>query len=129
MERPIIEGHRSRGALVARKVGMPAMEVRLYPARAERDALEVLFCENETNAERLFGLVPQEAPSERAPNDAFHARIVEGRADAVHAQARGTKAGLWHRLALEAGERTHIDLVLCPASSDFSTADVPALLA
>ncbi len=128
-ERPVIEGHRSRGALVARKDGMPAMELRVDPARAERNALEVLFCENETNAERLFGLAPREAPSERAPKDAFHARIVEGRADAVHAHARGTKAGLWHRLALEAGERAHVDLVLCPASSDFGTAEVPALLA
>jgi hypothetical protein len=62
------------------------------------------------------------------PKDAFHARIVEGRADATNARARGTKAGLWHRVTLAPGARATIDLVLCPADSDFRPEDVPALL-
>ncbi len=128
--RPTIEGARSRDALVATCRALGTMELRLQPCRdgdAAR-ACEWLFCENETNAERLFGLKPAPDAAERRPKDAFHARIVEGRADAVNARAKGTKAALWHRVTLAPGARATIDLVLCPADSDFTPAEVPALL-
>ena len=121
-ERPVIEGVRSRGALVATTAALGAMELRLA-----RDA-ELLFCENETNFDRLYHVARHAPATDGAPKDAFHERIVGGRVDAVNPHPRGTKAAAWHRVALEAGARTTIDLVLCPADSDFAPADVPALL-
>ena len=138
--RPSIEGARSRDALVAKCFALGAMELRagtpqITDSNEHRDATSVssaalcepLFCENETNAEKHFGLKPSAEQATRQPKDAFHARIVDGRADAVNTRARGTKAGLWHRLTLAAGARATIDLVLCPSESDFKPADVPAL--
>ena len=127
-KRPKIEGVRSRNAFVAtsatpEKIGV--MELRVSETTA---VPEYLFCENDTNAQRHFGAKPVKGPTEHAPKDAFHERIVHDRVDAVHAKAHGTKAAAWYRVSLEAGARTTIDLVLCPAESDFSPAEVPALL-
>ena len=58
-----------------------------------------LFTENETHAERLWG-VPNRVPHVK---DAFHERVVHGRADAVSVEPRGTKAAAWYRLALPPG--------------------------
>jgi len=58
-----------------------------------------LFTENETNAERLFG-VPSAAPYVK---DAFHRRVVDGDEDAVNPDGFGTKAAAWYRLDVPAG--------------------------
>jgi hypothetical protein len=112
--KPSIEGFRSRRAFAATVAGLSPMEMRLADDGAIED---YLFCENETNFARVFGAASARS-ADRAPKDAFHDRIVLGRADAVHAHPRGTKAGAWHRLRLAAGERRAIDLALVPASSD-----------
>ncbi len=138
-KRPTIEGARSRNALVATPISaqtssahtssdtptLGVMELRVSEAVA---VPEYLFCENDTNAERHFGVKPAASPREHAAKDAFHERIVHDRSDAVNARALGTKAAAWFRVTLAAGERTAIDLVLCPAASDFTPSDVPALL-
>ncbi len=59
---------------------------------------ELLFTENETNQERLFG-VPNAAPWVK---DAFHRYVVEGRADAVNPERTGTKAAALYRLSVPA---------------------------
>ena len=56
----------------------------LYCAGAD----ELLFTENETNTERLFGV----ASPTRYVKDAFHDYVVNGRAEAVNPAATGTKA-------------------------------------
>jgi hypothetical protein len=61
---------------------------------------EVLFCDNETNRERLFG-VANETPH---PKDAFHRYVVEGRKSAVNPEKRGTKAAALFDVELDAGE-------------------------
>jgi hypothetical protein len=133
-ERPTIEGVRSRDALLATCRALGAMELRIgeclrhTASGTETIGCEPLFCENETNAARLFGLPPGVDASDRKPKDAFHSRIVEGKRDAVNAHARGTKAGLWHRITLGAGERATLDLVLCPAESDFQPSEVAELM-
>ncbi|HUX30218.1 MAG TPA: glucosidase [Thiobacillus sp.] len=50
-------------------------------------APELLFCDNETNAPRLYGI-----PDEGYYKDAFHDYVVDGRHDAVNPAHTGTKA-------------------------------------
>lgn len=123
-ERPSIDGVRSRNAFSATCRALGTMELRMSEDAA---VPEYLFCENETNVVREFGMTPKAQPSSIAPKDAFHDRIVGGREDAVHTTAHGTKAAAWYTLSIPAGGRTTIDAVLCPAASDFAPKDVPAL--
>ena len=60
---------------------------------------ELVFTENETNTERLFGS-PNATPYVK---DAFHDYVVAGRADRVNPERRGTKAAAVHRLIVPAG--------------------------
>jgi len=69
---------------------------------------ELLFCDNETNVERLFG-GPRDG---RFVKDAFHEAIVRGNREAVNPDGEGTKAGLRYRLALDAGESATVLLRL-----------------
>ncbi|MBK5257770.1 MAG: glucosidase [Vicinamibacteria bacterium] len=59
---------------------------------------QMLFTENETNIERVFGS-PNPQPFVK---DAFHEFVVGGRLDAVNSAGEGTKAGAHYRLSLKA---------------------------
>ncbi|MEI7877761.1 MAG: glucosidase [Planctomycetota bacterium] len=122
--RPSIEGSRSRNALVAQCEQLGTIELRFEGSANS----EFLFCENETNFDRLFHVKRHTPATDGAPKDAFNDCIVGGKLDAVNPHARGTKAAAWHRLTIASGARASIDAVLCPADSDFSPSDVPALL-
>ena len=61
-------------------------------------APELLFTENESNAQRLWGQ-PNASPYVK---DAFHEYIIEGRADAVNPAKAGTKAAAHYRLEVPA---------------------------
>jgi Glycosyl hydrolase family 63 C-terminal domain len=71
-------------------------------------APELLFTENETNAERLYG-AKNTTPFVK---DAFHAVIIEGRADAVNPARTGTKAAAAYRLTLAPGAEARLRLRL-----------------
>ncbi len=78
---------------------------------------ELLFTENETNAERLYG-VPSPTPYVK---DAFHEFIVKGKRDAVNPAGTGTKAAARYHRTVNSGETLTIDLRLasahdCPAT-------------
>ncbi|WP_099903846.1 MGH1-like glycoside hydrolase domain-containing protein, partial [Methylobacterium frigidaeris] len=73
---------------------------------------EFLFCENETNARRLFG-----TPGPAHPKDAINDRVVEGRHDAVNPLAEGTKCAAWTRLTVPAGGVAVLRFRLSPAAS------------
>ena len=61
---------------------------------------ELLFTENDSNAERLFG-----SPNESAyVKDAFHDYVVHGDATAVNPARKGTKAAARYRVSLAGGE-------------------------
>jgi len=77
---------------------------------------ELLFTENETNAERLFGA----ANASPYVKDAFHARVVEGRTGAVNPAREGTKAAAWYRLDVPAGGEVTVRLRL-QSAADAST--------
>jgi hypothetical protein len=71
-----------------------------------------LFTENESNAERLWG-VPNRTPYVK---DAFHRCVVEGDAHAVNPAAEGTKAAALYRLAVAAGASLRLRLRLVAES-------------
>jgi hypothetical protein len=62
-------------------------------------AEELLFTENETNSERIFG-TPNSSPFVK---DAFHNYLIAGRQEAVNPEKRGTKAAALYRLTVGAG--------------------------
>jgi hypothetical protein len=72
-------------------------------------AAQLLFTENETDMERVFG-VESAGPYVK---DAFHAYLIEGRADRVNPRGEGTKAAALYQLELEPGASAGIQLRLC----------------
>ena len=68
----------------------------------------LLFTENETNAERLFG-TPNAGPYVK---DAFHRYLVQGERDAVNSAASGTKAAAHYELHVAAGATVAVRLRL-----------------
>ena len=94
------------GGLLADDSSAPPLSGLLHETRVGRRLLEVpreaklLFTNNETNNERLYG-----APS-RTPfvKDAFHRYIVGGEENAINPEQRGTKACAWMRYEVDPGE-------------------------
>ena len=69
-----------------------------------------LFCENETNTERLFGasaLTPY-------PKDGINDHVISGAAT-VSPDQRGTKCAFWYRLTVAPGKTAELRLRLRPA--------------
>lgn len=79
----------------------------------EWDAM--LFTENESNNERLFG-VPDDSPYVK---DAFHEWIVHGRKEKVNPKQQGTKAAFFRRVQIPAGQNAiwHLRLSRTPGCS------------
>ncbi len=73
----------------------------------------LLFTENETNGERLFGT----ANATPYVKDAFHAYVVDGRRDAVNPASTGTKAAAHYVLDIDAGGFAVLRLRLTPAQA------------
>ena len=61
---------------------------------------QLLFTENETNMQRLFG-APNSSPYVK---DAFHEYVVHGKAEVVNPAQHGTKAAVHYRLLIGAGQ-------------------------
>ncbi len=78
------------------------------------DADELLFTENETNTERLFG-VPSPSPYVK---DAFHEYVVHGKRDAVNPAATGTKAAARYTRTIDAGKTLVLQLRLALATDE-----------
>ncbi|HVY46818.1 MAG TPA: glucosidase [Minicystis sp.] len=73
-------------------------------------APELLFTENETNAERLWG-APNRTPFVK---DAFHDAVVGRDRARVNPAQRGTKAAAWARFVVPAGGRVRVLVRLSP---------------
>ena len=76
----------------------------------------VLFCENETNAERLFGC----APFTPYPKDGINDHVVSGK-PTVNPQQAGTKCSFWYKLTVAPGATAEIRLRLRPAGKTVTT--------
>ncbi len=73
---------------------------------------ELLFCDNETNFTRLYGV-----PSKTAyPKDGINDHVTAGK-PTINPDHRGTKCAFWHRLTVPAGGRAVVRLRLGPEGS------------
>ena len=70
-------------------------DVEFVPSPALR---ELLFTENETNVERVFGV----ASASPYTKDAFHRRVIGGENHATNPERRGTKVAAWYELEVPA---------------------------
>jgi len=99
-----------RAAVVASHPDLGELELRLDGAPV------LLFTENETNTERLWG-TPNATPYVK---DAFHEYVIGGRTDAVTPSRVGTKAAAVYVVDIPPGESRDVRLQLCRS-------DAPAL--
>jgi hypothetical protein len=107
VERPSIVAGPERGALVATHPHLGA-----YHLYFEGDA-SLLFTENDTNSETLFG-APNAGPYVK---DAIDRAIVRGERDAVNPALRGTKAAIHYALEVPAGGSVTVKLRLSAEAS------------
>ncbi|MGO9959579.1 MAG: MGH1-like glycoside hydrolase domain-containing protein [Solirubrobacteraceae bacterium] len=79
---------------------------------------DLLFCENETNNERLFG-APNAAPYVK---DGINDFVVSGSTSAINPRRFGTKLAAHHALSIAAGESASIRLRLRAVADPVATA-------
>jgi hypothetical protein len=73
---------------------------------------ELLFCDNETNLARMYGV----SGGPRWPKDGINNHLVSG-ADTVNPQRRGSKCAAWYRLTVGPGETAEVRLRLRPVGA------------
>jgi Glycosyl hydrolase family 63 C-terminal domain len=78
----------------------------------------LLFCENESNIARLYGV----APATPWPKDGINDHVVTG-APTVNPDRRGTKCAFWYRVMVAPGESVELRLRLRPAGAAPRPAD------
>jgi hypothetical protein len=88
-------------------------------------APHVLFTDNDSNTPQLWGAA--HVPG-RYYKDAFHARVVDGRREAVNAACVGTKSAAWYVLDVPASGSAEVRLRLSRDELGFPFADFDALL-
>jgi hypothetical protein len=74
-----------------------------YHVYFDDDQAERIFCDNETNAARLYN-----QPRTGFPKDAFHEYVIDGNKNAVNPARQGTKATAVHVRTIHAGASTEI---------------------
>jgi hypothetical protein len=79
-----------------------------YYLYADGSPGDYLFCDNESNPERLW----DDKTRLGYWKDAFHDRVVRGREYAVNPDHQGTKAAVWYAMQVPAGGRTQVRLRL-----------------
>lgn len=87
-----------------------------------RQRASLLFTENNTNSERLWGL-PNPSPFVK---DGIHRFVVEGETGAVNPAQSGTKVAAWHQFSIPPGQHVRLDLVLSaqPQADPFAPTEV-----
>ncbi len=90
---------RDDGRIEAAHVTLGTFLFLLDPAN-QADLRDLLFTENETNRQRLFG-VPNEQPFVK---DAFHDVVIHGREDAVNPGCFGTKTAAHYAMEIAPGK-------------------------
>lgn len=89
----------------------------------EASGVRTLFCENETNTKRLYNGDNASA----YPKDAFHAAVVDQRAEATNPARTGTRAAFHATHNVQAGESVVLRLRLVPEASTASFDDFDAI--
>ena len=98
----------ANGGMRLEHPSMGSYRLAIQPDTTSGRAPELLFTENESNTERLFG-APSTTPYVK---DAFHAYVIDARADAVNPDRQGTKAAALYRMMVPAGEEVRVRLRL-----------------
>lgn len=88
-----------------------------------RQPAQLLFTENDSNAEKLWG----QANCTPYVKDAFHRLVVQGEAAAVNPAQRGTKCAAWHSRTVAPGARMTLELVLSDTALAHPFADAVAV--
>ncbi|HTS55321.1 MAG TPA: glucosidase [Burkholderiales bacterium] len=101
-----------QASAIAEEASLGRWRLAAGPDRAGR-APALLFCENETNVARLYG-IPARTPF---PKDGINDHVVSGAATVNPAQ-RGTKLALWYRVAVAPGDTVELRLRLVRDDSD-----------
>ncbi|MCW2603530.1 MAG: hypothetical protein JWN61_1665 [Pseudonocardiales bacterium] len=110
---PTIRPHPSRpGALLVEHLDLGDRTLAYQPDDPGAP-VDALFCDNETNDAVRHGR-PSTA---RYPKDGINDHVVGGR-DTVNPARTGTKAALWHRLTIPAGETRSVRVRLGPAGAE-----------
>lgn len=101
----------------------PGLGTRRLFCSAAADGPELLFTENETNAERLF---PPDGRN-RTPyvKDAFHEYVIRNQSQLVNPAGEGTKAAAHYRLEVPAGGSAEVRLRLTPMLAPTETLEAP----
>ncbi|MEA2372818.1 MAG: hypothetical protein QOH12_3212, partial [Solirubrobacteraceae bacterium] len=99
----------AHGAIVAEHADLGQMALTSAPGA------DMLFCENESNARRLWG-----AGGAAYPKDAINDHVVAGQPSVNPAQV-GTKAAFHHHLNVAAGQTVELRLRLAPAARDLES--------
>jgi hypothetical protein len=94
--------HEKGGVLVAEDHALGTMTL------TGSQAPEPLFCDNDTNSQRLWN-----QPGPIYPKDGINDHVVHG-LGTVNPQRTGTKAALWYRLDVAPGATTDVGLRLAP---------------
>ncbi len=115
VEKPSI--HEDDGVLVAEDAGLGTMTLQASGQP------EPLFCENETNTQRLWS-----HPGPAYPKDGINDHVLSG-APTVNPERRGTKAALWYRLEVAAGDTAEVRLRLASERGDLTRSWSTALRA
>jgi Glycosyl hydrolase family 63 C-terminal domain len=84
----------------------------------------MLFCENESNPQRLWN----DTSRSGYWKDAIHDRVIHGRPDAVNPAQHGTKVAIWCEAQVPAGGRVQIRLRLAKTAHDAPFRDFTRLL-
>ncbi|MEO6599569.1 MAG: glucosidase [Polyangiaceae bacterium] len=108
----------------ARTVHLTHPELGNFRLYCEGDP-QLLFCENETNFPRVFGI--EGGP--QCPKDAFHDYVVHGKHDAVSLESSGTKAAAHYQFEIAPGEARELHLRLSLDEHAVPFADFDALFA
>ncbi len=104
-EKPSLKAIKSNGRFSVIEASHPTLGKRWFYSKGSG---ELLFTENETNAERLYGAVSMTPYVKDGIND----YIVNGRKDSVNPEKTGTKASAHYLLTIPSGETTKVKLRL-----------------
>ncbi|KAM3098250.1 MGH1-like glycoside hydrolase domain-containing protein [Phormidesmis sp. 146-12] len=119
-DKPILHAQTDNGANVI-EASHPTLGKRWLYVQGNP---ELLFTENETNCDRIFGC-PNPSPYVK---DSIHEYVMQGRKEAVNPEQTGTKAAAHYQFTIEAGATKTIQLRLSdlpnliePFGREFST--------
>jgi hypothetical protein len=94
------EGYDPMGSIKRTESGARVVQPTMGAYRFDHEGdAEMLFTDNVSNAERLWGF----ASASKYVKDAFHRRVVGGEGGACNPQGEGTKCAVWHVLEVPAG--------------------------